>query len=38
MLDSELIRYLGLPGQAIGYKLGERAWLAGRRGAALHIG
>ncbi|HEV2636550.1 MAG TPA: DUF885 domain-containing protein [Actinocrinis sp.] len=32
-LDSELIRYLGLPGQAIGYKLGERAWLAGRAGA-----
>jgi uncharacterized protein (DUF885 family) len=32
-LDSELIRYLGLPGQAIGYKLGERAWLAGRSAA-----
>ena len=32
-LDSELIRYLGLPGQAIGYKLGERAWLAGRAAA-----
>jgi uncharacterized protein (DUF885 family) len=32
-LDSELIRYLGMPGQAIGYKLGERAWLAGRAGA-----
>ncbi|MBR7834111.1 DUF885 domain-containing protein [Actinospica durhamensis] len=32
-LDSELIRYLGLPGQAIGYKLGERAWLAGREAA-----
>ena len=32
-LDSELIRYLGLPGQAIGYKLGERAWLAGRDAA-----
>jgi uncharacterized protein (DUF885 family) len=31
--DSELIRYLGLPGQAIGYKLGERAWLAGRAAA-----
>lgn len=29
-LDSELIRYLGIPGQAISYKLGERAWLAGR--------
>ncbi|WP_033822178.1 DUF885 domain-containing protein [Kitasatospora sp. MBT63] len=32
-LDSELIRYLGLPGQAIGYKLGERAWLQGRAAA-----
>ncbi|MGY1811657.1 DUF885 domain-containing protein [Blastococcus sp. SYSU D00820] len=29
-LDSELVRYLGVPGQAISYKLGERAWLAGR--------
>ncbi len=29
-LDSELIRYLGGPGQAISYKLGERAWLQGR--------
>ncbi len=29
-LESEVIRYLGMPGQAIGYKLGERAWLAGR--------
>ncbi|MFD4974510.1 DUF885 domain-containing protein [Streptomyces sp. NPDC058424] len=27
---SELIRYLSMPGQAIGYKLGERAWLLGR--------
>lgn len=33
MLDSEIIRYLGMPGQAIGYKLGERAWLAGREAA-----
>lgn len=32
-LDSELVRYLGGPGQAISYKLGERAWLAGRDGA-----
>ncbi|MCX2970160.1 MULTISPECIES: DUF885 domain-containing protein [Streptomyces] len=32
-LDSELVRYLGLPGQAIGYKLGERVWLAGRAAA-----
>ncbi len=42
-LDSELVRYLGIPGQAIGYKLGERAWLAGRekaqraRGAAFDL-
>jgi len=32
-IESEIIRYLGLPGQAISYKLGERAWLAGRAGA-----
>ena len=30
---SEVVRYLGLPGQAISYKLGERAWLAGREAA-----
>ncbi len=29
-LDSEILRYLSGPGQAIGYKLGERAWLEGR--------
>ncbi|GAA1959945.1 DUF885 domain-containing protein [Catenulispora subtropica] len=32
-IDSELTRYLGMPGQAIGYKLGERAWLTGRAAA-----
>lgn len=32
-LDSEIVRYLGMPGQAISYKLGERAWLAGREQA-----
>jgi uncharacterized protein (DUF885 family) len=32
-VDSELIRYLGMPAQAIGYKLGERAWLRGRETA-----
>jgi uncharacterized protein (DUF885 family) len=42
-VDSEIGRYLGLPGQAISYKLGERAWLAGReaaraaRGAAFSL-
>ncbi|MFM9446501.1 DUF885 domain-containing protein [Streptomyces acidiscabies] len=30
---SELTRYLTIPGQAIGYKLGERAWLLGREKA-----
>ncbi len=33
LADSELLRYLGGPGQAIGYKLGERAWLDGRAAA-----
>jgi uncharacterized protein (DUF885 family) len=37
-LDSELVRYLGIPGQAIGYKLGERAWLAGRETARRRHG
>jgi uncharacterized protein (DUF885 family) len=32
-LDSELVRYLGVPGQAISYKLGERGWLEGREAA-----
>jgi uncharacterized protein (DUF885 family) len=31
--ESEIVRYLGVPGQAISYKLGERAWLAGRDAA-----
>ncbi|MCM6777138.1 DUF885 domain-containing protein [Nocardia sp. CDC159] len=33
LLDSEIVRYLGWPAQAIGYKLGERAWLRGRAAA-----
>lgn len=37
-LDSEIIRYLGWPGQAISYKLGERAWLAGRDAARKRNG
>ncbi len=32
-LASEIVRYLSAPGQAISYKLGERAWLAGRQAA-----
>ncbi len=32
-IESEIVRYLGMPGQAISYKLGERAWLAGRAAA-----
>ena len=38
-IDSEIVRYLGAPGQAISYKLGERAWLEGRQAArAAHGG
>ncbi|MER5992284.1 DUF885 domain-containing protein [Streptomyces viridosporus] len=32
-VESEMTRYLSIPGQAIGYKLGERAWLLGRENA-----
>jgi len=32
-LESEVARYLSAPGQAISYKVGERAWLAGREAA-----
>ncbi|KMO97313.1 DUF885 domain-containing protein [Streptomyces roseus] len=32
-IESEVTRYLSMPGQAIGYKLGERAWLIGRDNA-----
>ncbi|MFJ4693888.1 DUF885 domain-containing protein [Streptomyces sp. NPDC088766] len=35
---SELTRYLSIPGQAIGYKLGERAWLLGRERARARHG
>ncbi|MBO8192620.1 DUF885 domain-containing protein [Streptomyces oryzae] len=37
-VESELVRYLGIPGQAIGYKLGERAWLEGRDAAQRERG
>ncbi|MGH9282107.1 MAG: DUF885 domain-containing protein, partial [Acidimicrobiales bacterium] len=35
---SEVDRYLGLPGQAISYKVGERFWLAGREAARRRAG
>ncbi|EST20840.1 DUF885 domain-containing protein [Streptomyces roseochromogenus] len=37
-VESELTRYLTIPGQAIGYKLGERAWLLGRENARKRHG
>jgi uncharacterized protein (DUF885 family) len=37
-VESELTRYLSIPGQAIGYKLGERAWLLGRENARKRHG
>ncbi|MEW2611725.1 DUF885 domain-containing protein [Streptomyces sp. NPDC047880] len=37
-VESELTRYLSMPGQAIGYKLGERAWLLGRENARARHG
>ncbi|WP_188306812.1 DUF885 domain-containing protein, partial [Streptomyces sp. CBMA123] len=36
--SSEIDRYLGWPGQAIGYKLGERVWLDGREAARRRQG
>jgi uncharacterized protein (DUF885 family) len=37
-MASELDRYLGLPGQAISYKVGERTWLASRQAAQQRKG
>lgn len=38
MLTSEVTRYLGWPGQAPSYKLGERAWLDARSAAQRRLG
>ncbi len=38
MLASEVDRYLGWPGQAISYKVGEREWLAAREAARQSLG
>jgi uncharacterized protein (DUF885 family) len=37
-LSSEVDRYLGTPGQAISYKVGERVWLDGREQARRRLG
>ncbi|MCH7788047.1 MAG: DUF885 domain-containing protein [Acidobacteria bacterium] len=37
-MASEVSRYLGLPGQAISYKVGERVWLDGRAEVKRRLG
>jgi uncharacterized protein (DUF885 family) len=37
-MASEIVRYLGMPGQAISYKVGERAWLDARAAAQARHG
>ncbi len=37
-MRSELVRYLGWPGQAISYKVGERYWLQAREAARHRMG
>lgn len=37
-VNPEVVRYFGWPGQAISYKLGERAWLAAREEARRRPG
>ncbi len=37
-VHAEIVRYFGWPGQAISYKLGERAWLAAREEARQRPG
>ncbi len=36
--ESEVDRYLGMPAQAISYKVGERVWLAAREDARRRLG
>jgi uncharacterized protein (DUF885 family) len=38
MSVSEVERYLGIPGQAISYKLGERTWIEAREAARARLG
>ena len=37
-VKSEIVRYLGWPGQAISYKVGERVWLEAREVAKSRAG
>jgi uncharacterized protein (DUF885 family) len=37
-MASEVTRYLGTPGQAISYKVGERCWLEAREAAKQRLG
>jgi uncharacterized protein (DUF885 family) len=37
-MASEIVRYLGWPGQAISYKVGERVWLDARREVERDLG
>ena len=36
--QSEVVRYLGMPAQAISYKIGEREWLRARESAKARFG
>ena len=38
MAASDRDRYLGLPGQAISYKVGERVWMQAREDAKARLG